>query len=190
VYKREGSPNRKIESQHLGQRGVPFIRHYVQAEMKTLEQKWRQEIYDRAKLCKAPTITIGEAYTEYYETTLQPGGKRRDDGAGPRIPQADQRRLWPRSLATDISRAQVAKWRDELVTNLGLIPSRSADAREIAFLAIEACIKLLDAVLDHSGIGLGRSAIPSAIPGPSPRVSAPNEIAAAFQAALANRAAT
>jgi hypothetical protein len=45
--------------------------------------------------------------------------------------------------------------------------------KEIAFLAIEVCIKLLDAPLDHSGIGLGRSAIPSAILGPSPRVSAP-----------------
>ena len=51
VYKREGSPNWLIEFQHLGQRVC----------RSTLEQKWRQEIYDRVKLCKAPTITIGEA---------------------------------------------------------------------------------------------------------------------------------
>jgi hypothetical protein len=47
----------------------------------------------------------------------------------------------PDRWLTYIGQAEVAKWRDELVTNFGLIPSRSADAREIAFLAIEVCIK-------------------------------------------------
>jgi hypothetical protein len=61
VYKREGSPNWLIEFQHLGQRVCRSSGTTPKAEMKTLEQKWRQEIYDRVKLCKAPTITIGEA---------------------------------------------------------------------------------------------------------------------------------
>jgi hypothetical protein len=47
----------------------------------------------------------------------------------------------PDRWLTEISQAEAAKWRNELVTNFGLIPSRSADAREIAFLAIEVCIK-------------------------------------------------
>lgn len=123
VYKREGSPNWLIEFQYLG--------HYVRrsagtsskSEAKALEQKWRQEIYDRVKLGKAPTITLGEAAARYYETTLKPGGKPatlvRDLGYLKRIKDAfgADRRL------SDISQGEVAKWRDELVTKRGLAPA-------------------------------------------------------------------
>jgi hypothetical protein len=57
----EGSPNWQIGFQHLGLRVCRSYGTTSKAEMKTLEQKWRQEIYDRVKLCKAPTITVGQA---------------------------------------------------------------------------------------------------------------------------------
>jgi hypothetical protein len=60
VYKREGSPNWRI-SDILACACARSSGTTSKAEMKTLEQKWRQEIYDRVKLCKAPTITVGQA---------------------------------------------------------------------------------------------------------------------------------
>ncbi len=123
VYRREGSPNWLIEFQYLGQHVRRSSGTSSKAEAKALERKWRQEIYDRVKLGKAPTITLGEAAARYYETALKPGGKpatlARDLGYLKRIKDAfgADRRL------SDIPQAEVAKWRDELVTKRGLAPS-------------------------------------------------------------------
>jgi hypothetical protein len=46
------------------------------AEAKAFEQKRHQEITDRVKHGKAPSITLSEAAMRYFETTLKPGGDR------------------------------------------------------------------------------------------------------------------
>jgi integrase len=123
VYKRQGSPHWVIEFQHLGQHVRRSSGTTSKAAAKVLEQKWRQEIYDRVKLGKAPTVTLGEAAARYYETTLKPGGKpaklARDLGYLKQIKDAfgADRKL------SEITQAEVAKWRDELVTKHGLAPS-------------------------------------------------------------------
>jgi hypothetical protein len=82
-----------------------------------------------------------------FETTLKPGVSvatmARDLGYLNQIKDA----FGPDRWLTDIGQAEVAKWRDELVTNFGLIPNSFAlgGRKEIAFLSIEVCIKLLDA---------------------------------------------
>jgi hypothetical protein len=72
------------------------------------------------KLGKAPTITPGEPAVRYYETTLRPGGKlARDLGYLKQIKDAF---VADRKLS-EITQAQVANWRPELVTRHGLAPS-------------------------------------------------------------------
>jgi hypothetical protein len=121
AYKRQGSPHWVIEFQHLGQHVHRSSGTTSKAAAKVLEQKCRQEIYDRVKLGKAATITLGEAAARYYETTLKPGGKRaklaRDLGYLKQIKDAfgADRKL------SEITQAEVAKWRDEFVTKHGLL---------------------------------------------------------------------
>jgi integrase len=93
------------------------------AQAKTLEQMWRREIYERIQLGKSPTITLGEAAARYFETILKPHGKpgklAQDLGYIKQIKDAfgSDRKL------TDINQAEVANWRDELVTKRGLASS-------------------------------------------------------------------
>jgi hypothetical protein len=68
-------------------------------------------------------ITLGEAAARYYETTLKPGRKpaklARDFSYLKQIKDAfgAERKL------SEITQAEVAKWRDEVVTKHGLAPS-------------------------------------------------------------------
>jgi hypothetical protein len=68
-------------------------------------------------------ITLGEGAARYFETILKPHGKpgklARDLGYIKQIKDAfgGDRKL------TDLNQAEVAKWRDELVTRHGLAPS-------------------------------------------------------------------
>jgi hypothetical protein len=84
---------------------------------------WRREIYERIHLGKSPTTMLGEAAARYFETILKPHGKpgnlARDLGYIKQIKDAfgSDRKL------TDINQAEVAKWRDELVTKRGLASS-------------------------------------------------------------------
>ena len=123
AYKRQGSPYWFVEFQYLGQHVRRSSGTTSKAAAKALEQKWRQEINDRVKLGKAPSITLGEGAARYYETTLKPGGKpvklAKDLCYLKQINAAfgADRRL------ADITQAEVAQWRDELVTKRGLAPS-------------------------------------------------------------------
>jgi hypothetical protein len=110
-----------IEFQHFGQHVRRSSGTTSKTAARALEQKWRQQIYDRVKLGKAPTITLGEAAARYYETT--PGAKpkklARDLAYLKQIKDAfgADRKL------SEITQAEVAKWQDERVTKHGLAPS-------------------------------------------------------------------
>jgi integrase len=93
------------------------------SEAKALEQRWRQELVDRIKLGKAPTITLGAACQRYYETVLRPTGK-------PKTLKRDlvyldqlQRRFGAGTLLTDLKQHEIAKWRDDLVIKGELKPA-------------------------------------------------------------------
>jgi hypothetical protein len=123
VYKRQGSPYWLIELQHLGQHVRRSSGSASKAAAKELEQKWRQEIYDRVKLGKAPTITLGGGAARYYDATLKPGGKpaklARNLGYLKQIKDA----FGADRTLSGITQAELAKWRDELVTKRDLAPS-------------------------------------------------------------------
>jgi integrase len=110
------SPHFTIEFTHLGQRVRANSGMASRADAKALEQKWRQEITDRIKLGKSPSITLGEAGRRYYATVLKPtgtpAGLKRDLGRLGQIVEA----FGEDTLLIDIKQADVAKWRDELVT--------------------------------------------------------------------------
>jgi hypothetical protein len=83
------------------------------AAAKALEQKWRQQIYDRVKLGKAPAITLGEAAARYYDTILEPGTKpkklTRDLAHLKQIKDA----FGANRKLNEITRAEVAKLQDQ-----------------------------------------------------------------------------
>jgi hypothetical protein len=70
------SPHFTVEFQHLGEHVRENSGMTSKAEAKAFEQKRRQEITDRVKHGKAPSITLSEAAMRYLETTLKPGGDR------------------------------------------------------------------------------------------------------------------
>jgi hypothetical protein len=118
------SPHFTVEFQHLGEHVRENSDMTSKAEAKAFEQKRRQEITDRVKHGKAPSITLSEAAMRYFETTLKPGGDRaklkRDLGYINRIVIA----FGADTRLTDIRQHDVAKWRDELVTRLRILPGQ------------------------------------------------------------------
>ena len=123
VYKRPGSPHWSIEFQHLGQHVRRSSGTTSKTAAKALEQKWRQQIYDRVKLGKAPTITLGEAAARYYETTLVPGAKPKKLARHLAYLKQIKDAFGADRKLGDITQADVAKWRDERVTKHGLAAS-------------------------------------------------------------------
>jgi integrase len=118
------SPHFTVEFQHLGEHVRENSGMTSKAEAKAFEQKRRQEITDRVKHGKAPSITLGEAATRYFETVLKPGGEReklkRDLGYINRIVTA----FGADTRLTDIRQHDVATWRDELVTRPRVLPGQ------------------------------------------------------------------
>jgi hypothetical protein len=119
---------------------APVIRHDVQDRGEAVEQKWRQEIYNRVKLGKAPTITLGEAVARYYETTLKPGAKPtklvRDLAYRKQIKHA----FGANRKLSEITQAEVAKWQDERVAEHGLAPSSTNRVHTVPRAIVKAIV--------------------------------------------------
>jgi integrase len=112
------SPHWTIEFTHLG------VHHRENSGMsdkkaaKALEAQRRQEIADRLKAGKAPTIPLGEACRRYYNTKLKtenakPKKLQRDLGYLAQLTEE----FGAHTLLTAIRGHDVAKWRDALITN-------------------------------------------------------------------------
>jgi integrase len=122
-FKRKGTPNLMIEFQHLGQHVRRSSGTTSKTEARALEEKWRREIHDRVQHGKAPTITLGEACARYYSTTLKPGAKKAKLRRDLSNLKAIKEEFGADTPLIAITQSQVAKWRDEMVSEDGLEPA-------------------------------------------------------------------
>lgn len=132
VFKRADSPNWFIEFQCLGQTvrrtsGTPSKVH-----AKALEERLRREIQDRIAAGKLPTIPFGEAIDRYFETILSPRGKDKVRAKDIYVLDKLRAHFGAETLLDTITSADIAKYRDDLVTKHGLKPSTAN--REISYM--------------------------------------------------------
>ncbi len=132
VYKRADSPNWFIEFQCLGQtvRRTSGTPSKVQA--KALEQRLRREIQDRIAAGKLPTIPFGDAIDRYFETVLAPRGRDKVRAKDIYVLAKLRARFGEGTPLDTITSADIARYRDELVTKHKLAPSTAN--REISYM--------------------------------------------------------
>jgi len=132
VYKRADSPNWFIEFQCLGQtvRRTSGTPSKVQA--KALEERLRREIQDRIAAGKLPTVPFGEAIDRYFETILSPRGKDKVRAKDIYVLDKLRARFGAETPLDSITSADIARYRDELVTKHELSPSTAN--REISYM--------------------------------------------------------
>ena len=120
VLKRNGSANWLIEFTYLGETVRRSSGTPSKSQARELEAEWRRQIHDRVKAGKAPSITLGEAIDRYYLTVLEPDGK--PDTLKAALYSLNQIRthFGPDRRLDQITQAEVAAWRDKLLTEKGL----------------------------------------------------------------------
>lgn len=124
VHKRKGSPHWQIEFSYLGEEVRRSSGTSRKARAEALERQWRNDIHERQKLGKLPSITLGEAVIRYSETILVPTAKSK------KKLQRDQSNLTvicdafgKDRLLSNLKQSEIAKWRDEHVTKRKVKPS-------------------------------------------------------------------
>ena len=115
VFKRAGSPYWQVEFTLNGEMVRKSSGTTNKQEAKDKEAEWRTEIKERQAKGSKPTITLGAACVNYYNTNLKPGGK-------PKKLVRDRLKLKQITdqfgedrLLSDITQAEVADWRNEMI---------------------------------------------------------------------------
>jgi len=135
LFKRADSPNWIVEFQYLGQTVRRSSKTPSRTTAKALEERWRREIQERVASGKLPTIPFGEAIDRYFDTILSPRSKGDKD----KVRDKDlcvlgklRTRFGEDTPLDNITSADIAKYRDELVTKHKLTPSTAN--REVAYM--------------------------------------------------------
>jgi len=138
VLKRSGSANWLIEFNYLGETVRRSSGTPSKSKARELEAEWRRQIHDRVKAGKAPSITLGEAIDRYYQTVLEPDGKPATLRAA--LYSLNQIRIHfgPDRMLDRITQAEVAAWRDKLLTERGL----SAGGANRLYARVRAIVNL------------------------------------------------
>ncbi|MDE2165918.1 MAG: site-specific integrase [Alphaproteobacteria bacterium] len=132
VFKRADSPNWFIEFQYLGQTVRQSSGTPSKATAKALEQRLRREIQDRVAAGKLPTILFGDAIDRYFDTVLSPRGKDKVRAKDIYVLDKLRARFGAETPLDAITSADIARYRDELVTKHKLAPSTAN--REISYM--------------------------------------------------------
>jgi integrase len=135
LYKRADSPNWIVEFQYLGQTVRRSSKTPSRTTAKALEERWRREIQERVASGKLPTIPFGEAIDRYFDTILAPRAKAGKDKVRDKdlyVLDKLRARFGEDTPLDNITSADIAKYRDELVTKHKVKPSTAN--REVSYM--------------------------------------------------------
>jgi integrase len=121
-----------IEFTYLGQMVRRSSHTASKTKAKELEQRWRREIHDRVAAGKLPSIPFGDAIDRYFDTILSPRGKEKSRAKDVYVLDKLRARFGEDTLLDNITSAEIATYRDQLVTKHKLKPSTAN--REISYL--------------------------------------------------------
>ena len=132
VFQRADSPNWFIEFRYLGQTVRQSSGTPSKTLAKAIEERLRREIQDRVAAGKLPTIAFGDAIDRYFETILSPRGKAKVRAKDIYVLDKLRAHFGAETPLDAITSADIARYRDELVTKHKLAPSTAN--REISYL--------------------------------------------------------
>jgi len=132
LFKRADSPNWIVEFQYLGQTVRQSSKTPSKVTAKAIEDRLRREIQERVASGKLPTIPFEEAVDRYYRTILLPRGKSMVRAKDNYVLTKLRAHFGDDTPLDNITSADIAKYRDDLVTKHKLTPSTAN--REVAYM--------------------------------------------------------